>query len=107
MIKSTKSTGANSFENAVGVRLYFTDAELLDLQYWTMKVAQSATGQTAGCAYADTITNINSIYVTKYTGANEDGNYGNNLAAPSGLYRVFGKNATASGNGPLTAIDAG
>jgi hypothetical protein len=107
MIKSDKSTGANSFENAVGVRLYFTDAEFQDLAYWTNYVASTATGQTANCAYDDTVSNINSIYVTKYTGINEDGNYGNNAPAPSGLYRVFGKNATAPGNGPLTAIDGG
>jgi hypothetical protein len=91
----------------VGVRLYFTDAEFQDLAYWTNYVASTATGQTANCAYDDTVSNINSIYVTKYTGINEDGNYGNNAPAPSGLYRVFGKNATAPGNGPLTAIDGG
>jgi len=72
MIKSDKSTGANSFENAVGVRLYFTDAEFQDLAYWTNYVASTATGQTANCAYDDTVSNINSIYVTKYTGINED-----------------------------------
>ena len=107
MIKSTMSTGPNAFvENPVGVRLYFTDAEFQDLAYWTMQVAATATGPSAGCAYADTVTNLNSIYVTKYTGANEDGDYLNNDHAPSGVYRIFGKTATLPGNGPLSAIDA-
>ena len=105
MIKSNKSTGANSFSNGVGVRLYFTDAEFQDLKYWTMHVAQNASGESASCAYGDTVTNLNSIYVTKYTGANEDGDYSNN--APSGLYRLFGKSASNPGNGPLSAIDGG
>ena len=105
MIKSTKSTGANAFSDPVGVRLFFTDAEFQDLVYWTNYVAAQATGPNAGCAYGDTITNLNSIYVTKYTGSSEDGSYTNN--SPSGLYRVFGKNAVVNGNGPLTAIDAG
>ena len=106
MIKSTASVGQTPFlENPVGVRLYFTDAEFQDLAYWTMHVAQTATGESAGCAYLDTVTNLNSIYVTKYTGLNEDGNYDNNQTAPSGLYRLFGKNTTLPGNGPLTAID--
>ena len=107
MIKSTQSTGANVFvENPVGVRLYFTNAEFEDLKYWTMYAATHATGESAGCAYADTVTNMNSIYVTKYTGANEDGNYLNNSQAPSGVYRIFGKTAALPGNGPLAAIDA-
>jgi len=105
MIKSNKSTGANSFNDAVGVRLYFTDAEFQDLAYWTMHVAQTATGDAASCAYGDTVTNLNSIYVTKYTGTNEDGDYTNN--SPSGLYRVFGKNAVSPGNSALSAIDGG
>jgi hypothetical protein len=69
-----------------------------------MHVAQTASGQSAGCAYLDTVTNLNSLYVTKYTGTNEDGNYANNSV--SGIYRLFGKNATSSGNGTNT-VDGG
>jgi len=105
LIQSTKSTGTNVFNGTgIGVRLYFSDAEFQDLTYWTMYNAAHATGLSASCAYGDTVTNMNSIYVTKYTGSNEDGSYTNN--SPSGLYRLFGKNAVSTGNSALAAIDA-
>ncbi|MDB5282737.1 MAG: hypothetical protein JWO06_1812, partial [Bacteroidota bacterium] len=108
VIQSTKSTGANSFGSDVGVRLYFSDAELQDLIYWTNYAATvNASTVNASCASAQIVNNTGQLYVTKYTGPAEDGNYGNNTAAPTGLYRMFGPNTSLAGNGPIAAIDGG
>ena len=63
-----------------------------------------------GCAANDDVTNLNDLYVTKYTApsgsmSTENGNYSDNIASqtnPSAIYRLFGNNTTtALGNGPL------
>ena len=101
VIQSNKSTGANSFASNVGVRLYFSDAELQDMIYWT-NYAAAANANTVNkyCTLAQVVNNTGQLYVTKYTGNNEDGDYTNNSAA--GIYRMFGPNTTLSGNGPST-----
>ena len=112
VIQSTKSTGANSFASNVGVRLYFSDAELQDLIYWTNHNATASAGTVnASCAAAEVVNNTGMLYVTKYTDPNpttvnytntEDGNYSNNN--PSGIYRMFGPGVTTLG-APFTGID--
>jgi hypothetical protein len=81
----------------VGVRLYFTEQELNDL----ITETTGAANWDAYCSHNDDVNSINDLYVTKYTGANEDGNYNNNV--PGGIYRLYGNNTTSAlGNGPLT-----
>lgn len=62
------------------------------------------------CNANDDVTNINDLYVTKYTAPpgslnTENGQYDDNIATqnnPSAIYRLFGDNTTpALGNGPL------
>ncbi|MFN8288054.1 MAG: LamG-like jellyroll fold domain-containing protein [Chitinophagales bacterium] len=90
------------FPGNVGVRLYFSDAELQSLII-------SSTGNNIpnnSCSENDDITSINELYVTKYSGPAEDGDYSNNLQ--SGVYRVYGDaNAYGTPNGPLTKVSNG
>lgn len=78
-----KSTAPQPFANEVSVRLYFSENELNDL------ILASQTNDMAGveCSEYDNVTSLNDLYVTKYSGNNEDGDYMNN--APEGLYRVY------------------
>ena len=78
------------------VMLFFTDQEYLDLKSdaWNNNIAYPNAGY--ACSQLDDVYGFNELYVTKYTGANEDGNYLNNT--PTGLYRVYGDNTSL----PLT-----
>lgn len=84
------STAPQPFAGDISVRLYFSEAELNDL------VAATQANDIAGdeCTQYDNLTGLSELYVTKYTGADEDGDYMNNSA--SGIYRVY-----ASGDGTL------
>ena len=103
VIQSNKSSGANSFPSNVGVRLYFSDAELEDLMYWTQRNAALSAGTVnAYCASEQVVNNTSQLFVTKYTGANEDGDYTNNLS--SGYYRMYGPGVTTLGS-TFTGLD--
>jgi hypothetical protein len=96
-------TAQNTFASPVGLRIYFTDAELQAL------VTASQGNDVPGdqCSQNDNIYDLNGLYLTKYTGANEDGDYANNL--PSGLYKVYG-DATSlptQPDGPMTKSSGG
>lgn len=84
-----QSTASQPFASDVSVRLYFSENELNDL------VAASQANDVTGddCTTYDNLTGLTDLYVTKYSGANEDGDYINN--APDGIYRVY---SAASGN---------
>jgi hypothetical protein len=90
-------TAENQFANPVDVRLYFSESELNDL----ITASQNNDSPGNNCTFNDNINGISDLYVTKYTGINEDGDYTNN--APTGLYKVYG-NPTAlptQPDGPL------
>lgn len=93
VVNSTTAPTSN-----VGIRIYFTDAELA--QYSAATLANDVVGDE--CTNNDNALNINELYVTKYSGANEDGIYTNN--DPNGLYRVYGTDNAQplSPDGPLT-----
>jgi hypothetical protein len=89
--------------NKVGLRLYFTANELDSL------IAASTGNDIPNntCSGDDNITNINELYVTKYTGLGEDGDYNNNVG---GVYRVFGDdnvNLPGGVNGGLAKSSGG
>ncbi len=90
------TTAYQPSNNAVDVMLFFTDQEYLDLKSdaWNNNIAYPNPGY--ACTELDDVYNFNQLYVTKYSGPNEDGNYLNNAATPTGLYRVFGDNTTPS-----------
>ncbi len=87
----------------VTVRLYFTPTELSDL------ISESHANDISGnsCTELDNINNLNELYVTKYTGSLEDGDYSNNDAA--GTYRVFGNTTSlpTQPDGPLNKYSNG
>ena len=76
----------------VDIMLFFTDQEYLDLKAdaWNNNIPYPSAGY--ACTQLDDVYSFNQLYVTKYTGPNEDGNYLNNAPVPTGLYRVFGDN---------------
>ena len=91
------STAAQPFSSSVGVRLYFSDAELQSLI--TASNANNVSGDP--CSKNDDINSLSELYVTKYSGINEDGDYNNNDV--NGIYKVYG-NPTAlptQPDGPL------
>jgi hypothetical protein len=91
------SSAAQPFSSSVKVRLYFADSELQSL------IAASAANDIPNnsCSHNDNIYDLNGLYVTKYSGINEDGNYSNNSA--TGIYKVYGNttNLPTQPNGPL------
>jgi hypothetical protein len=98
--------------NKVGVRLYFTNEELTDLikETYSFNGVPGSSNFGNDCNANDDVTNINDLYVTKYTAPpgslnTENGQYDDNIATqnnPSAIYRLFGDNTTpALGNGPL------
>lgn len=90
-------TAANSFAAPVSVRLYFSEAELQSLK--TASLANDIAND--ACSKNDNVNTVNDLYVTKYTGSNEDGDYSNNDA--NGIYRVFGSSSVGpqQPDGPL------
>lgn len=107
MVNSTSFPSGVDFGsgNAVNVRLFFTDAELQSL------ITKSTTGDndpaTDACSHNDDISNITELYVTKYSGANENGDYTDNDAG--GIYKVYGVQTPYSVNwaGNLTPSSNG
>lgn len=93
-------TTANAPNGPVGVRLYFTQDEANALH--TASIGNNVPGNS--CTENDDfndVTGLTDLYVTKYTGADEDDDYTNNHA--NGLYRVFGTaNGLNTPDGPLT-----
>ncbi|MFN8298951.1 MAG: PKD-like domain-containing protein [Chitinophagales bacterium] len=87
----------------VTVRLYFTPTEMSDL------ISDSHANDISGnsCTELDNINSLSELYVTKYTGSDEDGDYSNN--DPSGLYRVFGNTTSlpTQPDGPLSKYSNG
>lgn len=88
------STATQPFNQAVKVRLFFSNLELDSLK--AASVANNATGYV--CSDVDDVYSINDLYVTKYDDPNfgrptEDGSYTNNLSSSAGgIYRVYGTN---------------
>lgn len=74
----------------VDVRLYFTEQEFADLKSDAWNNNTGYPNPDYACTELDDVYNFSQLYVTKYSGTDEDGNYLNN--SPSGLYRVFGDN---------------
>lgn len=87
----------------VTVRLYFTPTEMSDL------ISDSHANDISGnsCTELDNINSLSELYVTKYTGSDEDNDYSNN--DPSGLYRVFGNTTSlpTQPDGPLSKYSNG
>ncbi len=97
MRRHFKMSSTQAPTTGVDVMLFFTDDEYATLKADAWNNNTGYPNAEYACTELDDVYNFNQIYVTKYTGANEDGNYLNNL--PSGLYRVFGDNTTP--NRPL------
>ncbi|MBK7149957.1 MAG: T9SS type A sorting domain-containing protein [Bacteroidetes bacterium] len=87
----------------VGLRLYFTQAEANELRTATLGNNGNAPGLpcTQNDDFSDN-TGLTDLFVTKYSGTNENGVYTDNLS--SGTYRVFGTDFGIPGSpdGPLT-----
>jgi hypothetical protein len=100
MISSTNPVTSGE---PVGVRLYFTQAEADELKAATLGNNSNAPGLpcTQNDDFSDN-TGLTDLFVTKYSGPNEDNLYTNNLS--SGTYRVFGTDFGIPGSpdGPLT-----
>jgi hypothetical protein len=97
------STAAQPFANPVSVRLYFSDEELDSLI--NASIGNNVPGDL--CSNNDDVNSLSDLYVTKYSGPNEDGDYSNNLV--SGIYKVYG-NPTAlptQPDGPLSKTQNG
>ncbi len=96
------SSAAQPFASNVGVRLYFSNAELSSLI--TASTGNNVSGDI--CTGNDDVTSINDLYVTKYSGNFEDNDYNNNDAA--GIYKVYGdNNAYNTTDGALTKSSGG
>ncbi|MFN8276285.1 MAG: T9SS type A sorting domain-containing protein [Chitinophagales bacterium] len=102
-ITSSNYTNGATFPTNVKLRLYFTQAEANDLS------TKSLAGTANGCADDDDFadpTGLTDLFVTKYTGSNEDDKYWNNSS--SGVFKVYGPITTNSAYaGPLTVGPAG
>ncbi len=96
-------TATNPPTSPVTLRLYFTPGELSDL----ISDAQANDLSGNSCTHLDNIYNINELYVTKYTGTLEDGDYTNNDAA--GTYKVYGNTTLlpTQPDGPLSKYSNG
>ncbi len=106
-ITSSNFASGAAFPSAVGVRLYFTPAEATDLNISSM--LQTGTDCNDDDDFLDP-TLLTDLYLTKYTGNNEDGDYDNNDFT-SGLFKVYGPATTprlaASPNSFLTIFPTG
>ncbi len=98
-------TTANAPTGPVGVRLYFTQDEANALHAASIGNNLPGNSCTENDDFND-VSGLTDLYVTKYTGLDEDGDYTNNHAA--GLYRVFGNaNGFNTPDGPLAKGPAG
>jgi hypothetical protein len=80
--------------SGVGIRLFFSEQDYQTLKADAWNNNTGYPNPDYACTELDDVYSFNQLYVTKYTGTNEDGSYLNN--SPSGLYRVFGDNTTPS-----------
>jgi hypothetical protein len=110
-ITSSAFAPGETFTNGsnVGVRLYFTNNDFADLS----NRAAANDDQDNTCTTDDNITDMNQLFVTKYsdnTGSGtENGTYGDNDPA-SGIYKVFGPsrpNSAATYAGPVSNLQPG
>lgn len=92
MRRHFKVTTTNTPTTGVDVELFFTDQEYIDLKNDAFNSNIPYPNPGYECSNDDDVYSFSGLYVTKYTGVNEDGDYMNNQA--SGLYRVFGDNTT-------------
>ncbi|MFN8309502.1 MAG: T9SS type A sorting domain-containing protein [Chitinophagales bacterium] len=103
VLTSSSYPNGATFPTNVKVRLYFTQAETNDLS------SKSLAGTANGCADDDDFTDptgLTDLFVTKYTGTNEDDKYWNNSSG--GIYKVYGPITTNSAYaGPLTVSPGG
>ncbi|HLP18853.1 MAG TPA: T9SS type A sorting domain-containing protein, partial [Chitinophagales bacterium] len=97
MRRHFKMTSTTPPTTGVDVMLFFTDQEYADLKSDAWNNNTGYPNPNYACTELDDVYSFDQLYVTKYSGQNEDGNYLNNV--PSGLYRVFGDNTTP--NRPL------
>ncbi len=97
MRRHFKMTSTLAPTTGVDVMLFFSDDDYNTLKADAWNNNTGYPNPNYACTELDDVYNFNQLYVTKYTGNNEDGNYLNNT--PSGLYRVFGDNTTP--NRPL------
>ncbi len=92
MRRHYKVTTTRTPTTGVDVALFFTDQEYIDLKNdaFNSNIPYPQPGYE--CSNDDDVYNFSGLYVTKYSGGNEDGDYMNNLA--SGVYKVYGDNTT-------------
>ena len=93
MRRHFKISTTHAPSTGVDVMLFFTDQEYLDLKSDAYNNNIQFPNANYACSMLDDVYSFNQLYVTKYSGPNEDGNYLNNVATPAGLYRVFGDNS--------------
>jgi hypothetical protein len=104
MKRHFKITTDNAPTSPVSIRLYFTNTELnqlIDASISTGGMIGTGPGghDPDGCADDDDVLSIADLYVTKYTGTNEDGDFNNNSS--SGLYKVYGNTSLTPTDGSL------
>jgi hypothetical protein len=104
MKRHFKITTDNAPTSPVSIRLYFTNTELnqlIDASISTGGMIGTGPGghDPDGCADDDDVLSISDLYVTKYTGTNEDGDFNNNSS--SGLYKVYGNTSLTPTDGSL------
>ncbi|MCW5906930.1 MAG: T9SS type A sorting domain-containing protein [Chitinophagales bacterium] len=94
MIESKNYLSGQNFGNdrSISVRLFITQNELAQL------ITASTTGDdddaTQSCSHYDDVTGLQDLFVTKYSGQNENNSYIDNDV--NGIYRVFGPNLGTS-----------
>ncbi|HLP21623.1 MAG TPA: LamG-like jellyroll fold domain-containing protein, partial [Chitinophagales bacterium] len=92
MRRHFKMTTTVAPTNAVDVMLFFTDQDYQTLKADAWNNNTGYPNPNYACTELDDVYSFNQMYVTKYSGTSEDGNYLNN--SPSGLYKVYGDNTT-------------
>jgi hypothetical protein len=92
MRRHFKVTTTKAPTTGVDVELFFSDQEYIDLKNDAFNSNIPYPNPGYECSNDDDVYSFSGLYVTKYTGVNEDGDYMNNQA--TGLYRVFGDNTT-------------
>ncbi len=92
MRRHFKVTTTAAPTTGVDVALFFSDQEYIDLKNDAFNSNIPYPNPGYECANDDDVYSFAGLYVTKYSGANEDGDYMNNLAG--GIYKVYGDNTT-------------
>jgi hypothetical protein len=94
MRRHFKVTTTRTPATGVDVMLFFSDEEYQDLKADAWANNPGGNYNPNYCEVHDDVYNFNQLYVTKYSGPNEDDSYLNNAQVPTGLYRVYGDNTT-------------